>query len=259
MAGLSFRFDGRESPVRRWDIRFRVAAAAGFSAFAAAGPEPGLPLLAAEVAVGLGLAGCRWSEGLRVVRGFLPFLVFFYALGLAFEPTVAQAAFLGWQSLRLTLLLLGGHLLLLAATPGDVAEGLRWYLGWLGRRRAWAAAGMAGWALASVPLALDQPTGVASALDLHRTLEEHYRGEPFVRVMPFGGETLEDGYLDPTACNDTNRLELFVFGTDTQAVVAARLDNLGKGASGAAVQCLNVHLGLDEATGLPVEAANPNS
>lgn len=113
--------------------------------------------------------------------------------------------------------------------------------------------------LVSVPLALDQLTGVASALDLHRSLEEHYRGEPFVRVMPFGGETLEDGYLDPTACNDTNRLELFVFGTDTQAVIAARLDNLGKGASGAAVQCMNVHLGLDETTGLPVEAATPNS
>lgn len=106
----------------------------------------------------------------------------------------------------------------------------------------------------SVPLALDQLGGVTSAQDVHRALEDHYRGERFVRVMPFGGEGLEGGYLEPTACNDTNRLELFVFGTDTQALVAARLDNLGKGASGAAVQCMNIHLGLEETAGLPVEA-----
>ena len=52
------------------------------------------------------------------------------------------------------------------------------------------------------------------------------------------------------ACNDTNRVDLFVFGSDTQAVLVARLDNLGKGASGAAVQAMNVHLGVDEGLGL---------
>ena len=61
---------------------------------------------------------------------------------------------------------------------------------------------------------------------------------------------IDAGFLDATACNGSNRLELFVFGHDEQVVVAARLDNLGKGASGAAVQNLNVMLGLDEATGL---------
>jgi N-acetyl-gamma-glutamyl-phosphate reductase len=52
------------------------------------------------------------------------------------------------------------------------------------------------------------------------------------------------------ACNDTNRADLFVFANATQALLVARLDNLGKGASGAAVQAMNVHLGLDEGLGL---------
>ena len=69
--------------------------------------------------------------------------------------------------------------------------------------------------------------------------------------MPLRDEaTLADGYFDLQACNDTNRVDLFVFASDTQALLMARLDNLGKGASGAAVQSMNVHLGLDEGTGL---------
>jgi N-acetyl-gamma-glutamyl-phosphate reductase len=59
-----------------------------------------------------------------------------------------------------------------------------------------------------------------------------------------------ENYFDVQACNDTNRADLFVFGNDTQVVLMCRLDNLGKGASGAAVQCMNVHLGIDEGTGL---------
>ena len=51
------------------------------------------------------------------------------------------------------------------------------------------------------------------------------------------------------ACNDTNRVDIFVFANDSQAILIARLDNLGKGASGAAVQAMNVHLGVDEGLG----------
>ena len=61
---------------------------------------------------------------------------------------------------------------------------------------------------------------------------------------------LEGGFFDVQGCNDTNRVDLFVFASDTQALVMARLDNLGKGASGAAVQAMNVHIGVDEALGL---------
>ena len=69
--------------------------------------------------------------------------------------------------------------------------------------------------------------------------------------MPLRDEAvLADGYFDVQACNDTNRVDLFVFASASQALLMCRLDNLGKGASGAAVQSMNVHLGLDEATGL---------
>jgi N-acetyl-gamma-glutamyl-phosphate reductase len=62
--------------------------------------------------------------------------------------------------------------------------------------------------------------------------------------------TLEEGAFDVQACNDTNRVDLFVFANQTQALLMARLDNLGKGASGAAVQAMNLHLALDEGLGL---------
>ncbi len=90
-----------------------------------------------------------------------------------------------------------------------------------------------------------------SAEAVHGALARHYEGERFVRVMPLrDAATLEHGFFDVQACNDSNRCEIFVFASDTQAVLIARLDNLGKGASGAAVQAMNVHLGVDEGLGL---------
>jgi len=72
-----------------------------------------------------------------------------------------------------------------------------------------------------------------------------------VRVLPFNADgNLDDGFFDVQACNDTNRVELFVFGNDERFVTVARLDNLGKGASGAAIQCMNLAIGVDEAAGL---------
>ena len=101
----------------------------------------------------------------------------------------------------------------------------------------------------SVPLSLKALGTTADALQ--GAFEAHYAGERFIRVMPLrDAATLEAGFFDVQACNDTNRVDIFVFASDTQAVLMARLDNLGKGASGAAVQAMNVHLGLDEALGL---------
>jgi len=103
----------------------------------------------------------------------------------------------------------------------------------------------------TVPLHLSQLKAGVTAEALHADLTKHYAGEQFVRVMPLRDPgTLEEGFFDVQACNDTNRVDLFVFGHDTQVVLMARLDNLGKGASGAAVQAMNVHLGVDEALGL---------
>ncbi|MCL2021212.1 MAG: N-acetyl-gamma-glutamyl-phosphate reductase [Betaproteobacteria bacterium] len=89
--------------------------------------------------------------------------------------------------------------------------------------------------------------------DLNAFYREYYASERFIKVMPADSlETgvLENGFLPATACNDTNRVEIFVFGHSEQILLAARFDNLGKGASGAAVQCMNIILGVDEAAGL---------
>lgn len=105
--------------------------------------------------------------------------------------------------------------------------------------------------LVSVPLFPQLLPKKLSPKDVHEVLTAHYHGERFVVVQPLETDSLlEDGFLNPVGCNDTNRLELFVFGHEQQILLVARLDNLGKGASGAAVQNLNLMLGTDEASGL---------
>jgi N-acetyl-gamma-glutamyl-phosphate reductase len=100
--------------------------------------------------------------------------------------------------------------------------------------------------LVQLPLHLDALPGKPTAGDLHDALAAHYAKsntpEQFVKVLP----PTADGKLEPTALNDTNELELRVFPNEDHrhAVVIARLDNLGKGASGAAVQNLKLMLGL---------------
>jgi len=94
-------------------------------------------------------------------------------------------------------------------------------------------------------------TRKVTAPDIQQVFEDVYKDEPFVRVSPFGEENgLDQGFFDVQACNNTNRADLFVFGNQDRMAVITRIDNLGKGASGAAVQCMNIHLGLDETTGL---------
>ena len=103
----------------------------------------------------------------------------------------------------------------------------------------------------SVPLHLASLRPGTSGAVLHEALAQRYAAEHFVRVMPLSDpDTLTGGFFDVQACNDTNRVDLFVFAHEGQAVLMARLDNLGKGASGAAVQSMNVHLGCQEALGL---------
>ena len=100
--------------------------------------------------------------------------------------------------------------------------------------------------LVQLPLHLDQLPGKPSAKDLHQALARHYAGSEWVTVEP----ATPDGKLDAIALRDTNKMELRVFANDgatdgfQHAVVVARLDNLGKGASGAAVQNLKLMLGL---------------
>ncbi|MCA3181686.1 MAG: N-acetyl-gamma-glutamyl-phosphate reductase [Burkholderiaceae bacterium] len=103
----------------------------------------------------------------------------------------------------------------------------------------------------SVPLHLRLCAPGTTRARIHEALVEHYRGERFVRVMPLDAESNTDGgFFDALAANDTNRNDVFVFGNDERVLVVSRLDNLGKGASGAAVQCMNLMLGFDEGTAL---------
>lgn len=99
--------------------------------------------------------------------------------------------------------------------------------------------------LVSIPLHLDMLPGKPKIADLERALSERYAGSTYVGVVPAAAA---GGKLEPEALNDTNKLELRVFGDDAlgQAVLVARLDNLGKGASGAAVQNIRLMLGLAE-------------
>lgn len=99
--------------------------------------------------------------------------------------------------------------------------------------------------LVSVPLHLDLLIGRPTGADLHEALAAYYRDRPHVRVMP----PRPDGKLDAEALADTDLLELRVHANDTRghAVLIARLDNLGKGASGAAVQNIALMLGLSVA------------
>lgn len=102
----------------------------------------------------------------------------------------------------------------------------------------------------SVPLHRSQVNGDAAAL--HAALAAHYADERFVRLLPLGDlpAATDGGFYDVQACNDTNRIDLAVFAGGEHLLLVARLDNLGKGASGAAVQCMNLQLGLDEGQGL---------
>ncbi|MCQ4635157.1 N-acetyl-gamma-glutamyl-phosphate reductase [Anaerovorax odorimutans] len=87
--------------------------------------------------------------------------------------------------------------------------------------------------------------------DIRQIMAAHYEGSNFVKVRETGGtETLPDGFLASNTLAGTNMMEIFVCGNEEQVLVASRLDNLGKGASGAAVQCMNIMIGIDETTGL---------
>lgn len=103
----------------------------------------------------------------------------------------------------------------------------------------------------AVPFFLRAMPKKTSAEAVHAMLSEHYEGQNFVKVMPLMGEgVLENGFLAANTMKDTNMMQIFVFGNDDHIMLCSRFDNLGKGASGAAVQCMNIMMGIDERTGL---------
>jgi N-acetyl-gamma-glutamyl-phosphate reductase len=105
--------------------------------------------------------------------------------------------------------------------------------------------------IVEVPLHLHVLPGRPGLEDIHRALARAYQGEQFVQVAPLV-ESLAMSSVAPEGLNGTNLMRLMVFGSaeNGQARLVALLDNLGKGAGGAAVQNLNLMLGLGEATNL---------
>ena len=85
-----------------------------------------------------------------------------------------------------------------------------------------------------------------TAKTVHEYLSDYYAGQEFVRVLPFGGEGAIDprGYLESNRNVGTNYLDIVVSGNGEQTLMAAMFDNLGKGASGAAVQNMELMLGM---------------
>lgn len=81
---------------------------------------------------------------------------------------------------------------------------------------------------------------------------DYYKGQTFIRVPAFGSESESGGFLAANNMAGLDYANIYVTGNDERIVVSAMFDNLGKGASGAAIECLNISMGIDPATGLAV-------
>ena len=103
--------------------------------------------------------------------------------------------------------------------------------------------------LVNVPLFVAELND-ATPDDVYNCLVDRYQDEQFIKVLPNDLSVTEEGYLNPTATNGSNNIEIMMFSNEDHIVLTARYDNLGKGAAGAAVQNLNIMLGVDEAYSL---------
>ena len=104
--------------------------------------------------------------------------------------------------------------------------------------------------IVQVPLFVDRLAKQVTPEELRDLFAEYYKGERFIRVLPYGADVEAGGALFSDACAGWDGMEILVTGNSERIVVATRFDNLGKGASGAAIQCMNIVLGCDEAKGL---------
>lgn len=103
----------------------------------------------------------------------------------------------------------------------------------------------------SVPLQTRMLGKSVTAEKVHEMYAKHYEGAKLVEVMPLmSADEQKAFFLASNTLSGLNKMQIFVFGNDEQILLCSRLDNLGKGASGAAVQCLNIMMGIEETTGL---------
>jgi N-acetyl-gamma-glutamyl-phosphate reductase len=104
--------------------------------------------------------------------------------------------------------------------------------------------------LVSLPLYEHLLKKKVNPAELRDILADYYGKERFIRVMPYGSEAETGGFLSASDMSGRDDAEIFVTGNSDRLLVNASFDNLGKGASGAAIQCMNIVIGKDEATGL---------
>lgn len=102
----------------------------------------------------------------------------------------------------------------------------------------------------SLPFYSDMMTGKQTPESVHEYMTEYYKGEQFIKVMPFGSEAETNGFIGANTLSGWDGLQLFVTGNEERILLTTRFDNLGKGASGAAIQCMNIVLGCNENKGL---------
>ena len=102
----------------------------------------------------------------------------------------------------------------------------------------------------SLPFYSDMLNGKQTPESIHEYMSEYFKGQRFIKVMPFGSEADTNGFIGANNLSGWDGLQLFVTGNEERILLTTRFDNLGKGASGAAIQCMNIMLGCDEAKGL---------
>ena len=103
-----------------------------------------------------------------------------------------------------------------------------------------------------VPLFADMLTKKVSCEELRDMIADYYKDEKFIKVAPFGAEADKGNVIFSDEMSGRDDLVIYVTGNDDRMVVASSFDNLGKGASGAAIQNMNIVLGIDDATGLVI-------
>lgn len=99
----------------------------------------------------------------------------------------------------------------------------------------------------NIPLHVNSLNKKLSAKELQDIFQEHYANQKLLEVMPFSEDT---GFMNTNELSNTSKMQIYVHGNQEQILLSARFDNLGKGASGSAVQCMNIMMGIDETTGL---------
>lgn len=104
--------------------------------------------------------------------------------------------------------------------------------------------------IVTFPIYADMMKDRKTPAELHKIYEEYYKDEEFITVMPFGSEEEGNNFFAANAYAGRDDAQIYITGNDDRLLVTARFDNLGKGASGAAIQCMNIKLGVDEKTGL---------